>query len=753
MAREQLENTQGAPTEGLGQTVTFVGGREDNAAPQMNVGGANIGASGIRESGPGTGAVQIAGVRNPGPNPTMALLGKVADEVAASKLQQRQRESFLDGMQQAAQGKAIGDIVNEQPWYSKIFGDSDTVEGARAYTANARVAEHIGRMQAEMPKLRSMAPQEFSTYYNTQIQGTLTGDKPTDAAMMQSYMRHLPSFFTTQAKEHYGWQQTNAVGAMATNFQKTASLLQQQGVPNKDGFVNDTDMAQARKQFVLDNVPPIGIDENNFKKGTTAMLVEAAVNGQLHAVKAYRESGALDVLDPQQRAHVQSAVEAGEQRLRVRYSGAWNNDLIDVDLHARDLKEGESVNTVLGEVDKLNERYMRETGSATGLIGPGERAALAKQGYAGLLAERQRAAIANDAASRAADTAAGKAAALAEKNATIDAALNRGVGNSLVGLPGYSKEEVDARAGGMWNAAKTPQEKFGLMQRWFADKYVPGPVKNQTDGAVGQVIRATPKQFSGAINDQYAGWKALNDLDPNMASAYYPDYGPLMKRFDENIRAMGPKNAEQAWAAALTPGNKSGTTTKDERKFAVAAWTETSNKGNFGNFTPTTASMEHVSQLVQVRADKAVAEGYGDDKKGATLHAVNSLLGEGKLDQIGSQVMMKDPQQVGIAQYLNRAGVTGQAMPIPTETTGFRRQFDDYTMSELRKVTTNGVKPESVYYQRLGDQEGVPVFNIYALDSDGTALPPILTTAEHVRQYMLNQKARVVSPHPMRVPN
>jgi len=64
---------------------------------------------------------------------TSALLMKMGEKFVAKQINKRRDEQFLKGVQQAASGKALVDIVNEQPWYTKIFGDVPMVEGARSY--------------------------------------------------------------------------------------------------------------------------------------------------------------------------------------------------------------------------------------------------------------------------------------------------------------------------------------------------------------------------------------------------------------------------------------------------------------------------------------------------------------------------------------------------------------------------------------------------------------------------------------------
>ena len=94
--------------------------------------------------------------QSPPPDKTFEAVIGFADKAFGEKLGEIKQEQFLRGMQQAASGEALTDIVNEQPWYSKVFGDSDVVEGARQYSALEKGAEFSTQLDQEMPELRKL---------------------------------------------------------------------------------------------------------------------------------------------------------------------------------------------------------------------------------------------------------------------------------------------------------------------------------------------------------------------------------------------------------------------------------------------------------------------------------------------------------------------------------------------------------------------------------------------------------------------
>ena len=149
------DNTLGSPTEGLGANITFSGGDRRQPA-QMRVGEAQqVRLGNSTKISLQTPVVGLGNMANDN-DPTLDLVMKVAGAVVGPALKKYQTEQYVAGMQRAASGAAVKDIVDEQPWYSRIFGDSDVVEGARAYTQQAKATETAMLMTENMQELRKL---------------------------------------------------------------------------------------------------------------------------------------------------------------------------------------------------------------------------------------------------------------------------------------------------------------------------------------------------------------------------------------------------------------------------------------------------------------------------------------------------------------------------------------------------------------------------------------------------------------------
>ena len=255
------DNNLGAPSEGFGQTVTFAFHPDGGGVPRL--GGENpvqLRAGVQGDPSVGDGRTMSPGVQLPKSDPTMAALLKIGGGVIAPYIKQHQQEKFIEGMQRAMAGEAVQDIAKSEPWYANLFGNSDVVEGARAYKASAAVSDVIGQMEADMPNLRKMGSQDATSYFNQRVQNGLTGDASTDMHIMRAVQQQLPSLMKRQAKEHYGWQQEEASKAESDARWKAAKSLQEGAVGLANGTITNDEFLGRQGAFAQLLLPAAGRD-------------------------------------------------------------------------------------------------------------------------------------------------------------------------------------------------------------------------------------------------------------------------------------------------------------------------------------------------------------------------------------------------------------------------------------------------------------------------------------------------------------
>ena len=117
------DNTLGAPTEGLGQTVTF-GFKNQGAQQSQGVqrGRVRAGVQGSAATG-----ISLAQGSKIEANPAVDMLMRVGAGLIDNKIKEARTNAYVSGMQRAMNGEAVEDIAAKQPAWSRVFGDSDAV--------------------------------------------------------------------------------------------------------------------------------------------------------------------------------------------------------------------------------------------------------------------------------------------------------------------------------------------------------------------------------------------------------------------------------------------------------------------------------------------------------------------------------------------------------------------------------------------------------------------------------------------------
>lgn len=367
----QQENALGAPTEGLGQTVTFaLKGVE--GAPQIDA----LGPAHIRQdiSGGQSGALELQGgvVRQPN-DPTMSLLLKVGEGIMAPQIEKQRKDAYLLGMQKARAGQAMLDIAEEQPWYSKIFGDSDVVAGARAFTQQTKAQEAVLALQEQMPELRKKGLDEARAVMTSMVDKSMTGDAETDVFLMNSFSRTMPGLMATHAREHYKYTQEQAVETHGKMLASGAKLLQAQA---GEHFRNGTDSLEydsAKAQYLGLIAQPAGMEDEAYEKALSQHIVATAENGDFHAIAVMRESGAIDRLPEKTRATILRTIDVNERQLP---SGPQGDEFADRLYQIRQLAHNIRVNdgpivdpsVLRRQYDQMNADWMRVSGSTRPMV-------------------------------------------------------------------------------------------------------------------------------------------------------------------------------------------------------------------------------------------------------------------------------------------------------------------------------------------------------------------------------------------------
>ncbi|ASJ79283.1 internal virion protein [Curvibacter phage P26059B] len=583
------DNTLGAPTEGLGQTVTFTasGGV---GVPQLQIpdrGAVRMGTQG----GAPTSSGQARQVQAAQPDPTMAALMKLGGNLLAPAVKREQETQFMQGMQRAAEGEAVKEIVDEQPWYSKVFGATSLVDGARTYTAAAKAASIATDLDSRMPEIAKMPGQAFASHVNDLLGKAATGDGATDAIVRQQFMSQMPDVMKRQARSHFLYQQEQLVEANRTYIGTAfAGLAASDAMARNSGegvgangsiprnVTDDGDVLTAGiKALEVFNVPA-GMDPKVHSKVLAAEVVQSVNNGSFAVVNMLEKSGAMGRFEPEQASAIRSAVNAKRSQIRAELPADFAKVLSSAS-QAADVA-GNTPEAILAEVDKINKAYSKITGD--------EKPYVTAQGASSLLQALYRTQQQELEELR---RSGAKATTAAEKEAKAQETIDRAVERLKGGAPVNDFKAEEVRAAWARVQLKDPVEANRARILNVETQMDP----DYRDGMRNAVNNA---KISGSESHMFAAYQRYyvplvaggGDTGATAAAAYAGDHAGVLQRYHSQLRGNAQPtqmDRDLAYQYAIQPEVKEPTK-KEE------------------------AIIKHYSQNIVSRAYDAIA-GWNDD--------------------------------------------------------------------------------------------------------------------------------------------
>ena len=234
----------------------------------------------------------VAGVA-PLPKPQVSNADRTLDAVLEigkgvlnGKLKEQQNKAFLGGVQRVMQGEAVKDIVDEQPWYTEIFGPSSTVEGARAYGQIAQVDKFTGDLYGDMDRLQKIDPSKVGEEVNAKMSQFLTGDDITDTAIQMKMVESVGPFFKAQAKNHYKWQQTEMQTQVTNAMLQAGSTIQAAAKSWVDGTSTPDDRNQALVGAISSWQPLPGQSAKSYWEAVKTATIGSMAEGNHYMAQA-----------------------------------------------------------------------------------------------------------------------------------------------------------------------------------------------------------------------------------------------------------------------------------------------------------------------------------------------------------------------------------------------------------------------------------------------------------------------------------
>ena len=667
------DNVVGAPTEGLGQEVTYGYDTDPQGVPTLRPNQLPVART---EAANLVNAVEGGYSRTDADTSGADRLFKLVGTLAQPMIEQARKARFVQGMQRAAAGEGVAEIVRDQPWYATVFGDTDVIEGARAYTSARQVSDMSASFDASLGENSKLSPQEAQEFYQGELNKRLTGDAPTDAAIMGAFARQIPTVMKAQAKAHYGFLQARAGEAESKAFTASADALQGMGQKFADGLYTAEDLAIAKAQVVVDGMPADGRNMDDWVKNRTNDIIAVAQGGKFHAVNAIREMGGIDALPEESRTKIEAAVRAGESFAALNNKMPYVQDIAKLSFKQKHgLITGEEVQSVMGT---MNADYAKRTGSRKPLFSDDEIVGAGVDAMGSMYrAQKSEQADAQAATRRVMD---------AQDKLAADASYVRSVATGIdTGSLDPSTSAGDQVKGWEVLRGKYAGNPEGLLNVQFA-RY------SEFNGVTDKTVADRNSRVLGAaaasgnpeaIEQGYLTWKAYRDKSPGFAAAYTGEANSKRMELYHNLRGSGsPAELAMAFKAAWSGDPKSRAPTKEEREgrakelkslttyFLPEGWMDGDAVAHAtvkGERKAISSDNVDLSPMMQASLMNAIgdrvsgweAAGNQEPVKAAleqTLHAGDvSILG-------GVVVANSIPGQKPLAQYLADAGV-------PTTTT------------------------------------------------------------------------------------
>lgn len=583
------DNAFGAPTEGLGQTVTFVPQAQDAGGLQIGQESTQVNA-GVRggqfENRTTTLAVQVP------ESPLLNAVAKLGNATVQKSMAEARLKNYTAGLLSAGTEKGVKEIADGMPWYTYIMGGSDVLEGMRVGTAEKKMADWVGSVYQDLPNMaKSMSRAKAEEYLHNGVKGLFTGDQATDSYIVQAAAKHLPTLASAFTKLEYKHNQEEGSRKFGEQLSSWGSLIQKQAtlLNDDDGpgaALTREDFKRQRLDLVKQSIPPAGMADEVWQSGMASFLRGAADRGELHAVSAFKEAGVLEHLNDHQRAQVEAHIDHANRRVAADWEAKNAAQLTDLEFRAANADTDRTARDILVEAEAMNRIMRNQTGSTGSVFTPEQVQALGRRSMQAIQQARVTRAMHEQAQATkyAADR---QAAVLAQQRrddlhrlmatGNLDMARHLGISDAerdrfVIGQVEQARAEAakavapqlaglpPERAAAVLQGAGDSQEVRILHQQWQKAGFV---VSELTDRWA-QLGKTVGSMMANGFDDSvmngesgvYTKWRKFLDVDPSGAFARKV-WGPVSDQLFEYHRAYTTSgNGAMAYHQAFVKATK-----------------------------------------------------------------------------------------------------------------------------------------------------------------------------------------------------
>lgn len=667
---------------------------------------------------------------------TMAELVKVGQDLLAPQIKKVTQERFIQGMTAAASGQAITEIVNEQPWYSRIFGDGPLVDGARAYEVQARADRWASGLSEQMPELRKRSPGEIPGFLVESLKAFQTGDRDTDTLLQAQMVKAIPQVIKQHTKEHYQYRQEDMLAKFSDGV-LAASHLAHLAIQDPKATPEDRDAA--RLNVLAAFTPPAFMDGGAADKALPKLVGLMAEAGDFHAISTLRGAKVFEHMQPEQRLLAERAVNQFSEYHRTRgpAAGMLISHAEDIALVRSGKMSGEAWRAKVAEV---NAKYAATTGNPAPLVSPAQEAqGVETAAQLMYMAQRQEQAKL-DTLKKQALTDDLKAAAQQQVDAFWQKAAREGtIGTALAGHDG-KKADADRGFIEALNSmpGKSPEDQAFNRVRMVVNASIDGYTNPVLKNQYGSLVRFLPETRTNGFNTAYSKWAELNaqpDSAPARAGYFGEEMDARMSAFHSMMQGQPASFADEAYNAALRNPLRRVEPTKEERAAVTKAINAEVGRFIPGRFGGTALSAEAAGVVErEVQGSLALYKGMVPELGLPEIakRAVSTAIANG-LEVYGGHAW-KTP--LGLARPLR--DVLPRVDGKDVIDSSLIPELFNSVLSEQTAAALGDKKPERTALHRLPDSNGVAYWNVWYSGADGLLgsfqLNSTQLVAEHARR-------------------
>lgn len=613
---------------------------------------------------------QVLGAESVAPTPIRGRVGNAPDTDRATikaiqvmgqaiidpMVERRQQQEFMEGARRQIEGEALQDIVQSQPWYSKIFGPSASVQGARTMAEMQAVEGFTSEIERDMPELRKLNPEQFGQEVLARMeQHSDLGDSATNVAVQAQIMESYGPLVRSHTKEHHAFVQEDMQNAFTGSMLTSGRAMSQ----NLQGLARGT-MSQQDAQIVTQNAlnalqPIEGQNANSYWSGIKSASEVLMSEGNFHFVNLiedhlYESMPAKDKIEFRNNRRkyenqARSDMSAGPFALRI------------AQLKAQSAEGLISPDAAWQGIQAINQEFRINTGLDRDLLDGGDAEGILTNNLRGLISERKKAqAAAADNQQKMREI---EASAIAAQQAVIG-----GYANSYIDQ-GASRGEVQSAAWSTVQQQRVLEEEGVLEPGTWARTAVNA---HTGDGfkvdALSNVIQSGARRSIGsdlnpAFMASYDTYKALRDQPEGgvgVARSYAGEYADQFESFHQMAEAGHDPNA--AFQLTFNEAPTRSPASKEQEKELMEYISDQTNPAWYQKVFGSSVALTESSRAVVARHVADDVAGIGDSTPGLSNEGrfnIGWQSAQTGVDVVGRHAISRGSSgQVKLSNFLGR---------------------------------------------------------------------------------------------------